>query len=184
MTGRIDVLVDGSGDGHSVALFPGEEVFFSYERGASNNEAEFNAIILALENLPSHGKARIMTDSQVAVWNLTLEKKIRHPSYMRKCCQIQDIIVQNQLDIDIQWIPRRQNHADRYLRHYIASLCGASGNEPLYRRVRRLESENIRLKTKLKQAMKMLESRQSSMREQGARAYERGVVADSCPDDW
>ena len=77
------MLVDGSGDGHSVALFPGEEVFFSYERGASNNEAEFNAIILALENLPSHGKARIMTDSQVAVWNLTLEKKIRHPSYMQ-----------------------------------------------------------------------------------------------------
>ena len=29
---RIDILVDGSGDGHSVALFPHEEVFFSYER--------------------------------------------------------------------------------------------------------------------------------------------------------
>jgi ribonuclease HI len=160
VSGKIDVLVDGSGDGHSVALFPHEEVFFSYERGASNNEAEFNAIILALENLPSHGRARIMTDSQVAVWNLTLEKKIRHPSYMRKCSQIQDIIVQNQLDIDIQWIPRRQNRADRFLRHYIASLCGASGNEPLYQRVRRLESENIRLKVKLKQAMKMLEGRE------------------------
>ncbi|HUU75455.1 MAG TPA: reverse transcriptase-like protein [Methanoregulaceae archaeon] len=159
MSGKIDVLVDGSGDGHSVALFPADEVFFSYERGASNNEAEFNAIILALENLPPHGHARIMTDSQVAVWNLTLEKKIRHPAYIRKSSHIQDLIIQKQLDVDFQWIPRKQNRADRYLKHYIASLCGVRGSEPLYRRVKRLESENVLLKKKLKKAMKMLESR-------------------------
>ena len=79
MDDRIDILVDGSGDGHSVALFPGEEVFFSYERGASNNEAEFNAVILALENLPDHAHARIRTDSQVVVWHLSGEKKNAAP---------------------------------------------------------------------------------------------------------
>jgi len=61
--------------------------------------------------------------------------------------------------VDIQWIPRKQNNADRFLKHYIASLCGAGGNEPLYRRVRRLESENSQLRARLKRAMKMLERR-------------------------
>jgi ribonuclease HI len=159
MYDRIEILVDGSGDGHSVALFPGEEVFFSYERGASNNEAEFNAVILALENLPDDSNARIKTDSQVVVWHLSRGENVRHHSFLRKRAVVQDLIVQKNLKIDIQWIPRKQNRADRFLKHYIASLCGAAGNEPLYRRVRRLEHENLRLKAKLKRAMKMLERR-------------------------
>ncbi len=156
---RIEVLVDGSGDGHSVALFPGEEVFFSYERGASNNEAEFNAVILALENLPENSHARIRTDSRVVVVHLSCNERIRHPGFVRKRAMVQDLIVQKNLEVDIQWIPRKQNRADRFLKHYIASLCGAGGAEPLYRRVRRLEHENLRLKASLKRAMKMLERR-------------------------
>jgi ribonuclease HI len=156
---KIDIIVDGSGDGHSVALFPDEEVFFSYERGASNNEAEFNAVILALENLPEHAHARIRTDSQVVVWHLSDYKKSHHPTFLKKRLVIQDLIVAKNLRVDIQWIPRKQNNADRFLKHYIASLCGAGGNEPLYRRVRRLESENTQLRARLKRAMKMLERR-------------------------
>ncbi|HON82364.1 MAG TPA: reverse transcriptase-like protein [Methanoregulaceae archaeon] len=156
---RIEIMVDGSGDGHSIALFPGEEVFFSYERGASNNEAEFNAVILALENLPDNSHARIRTDSQVVVWHLTREERVRHPSFIRKRAMFQDLIVQKNLKVDVQWIPRKQNRADRFLKHYITSLCGAGGTEPLYRRVRRLEHENVWLKARLRQAMKMLERR-------------------------
>lgn len=159
MDDRIDILVDGSGDGHSVALFPDSEVFFSYERGASNNEAEFNAVILALENLPDDTHARIRTDSQVVVWHLSGEKKNRHPTFIKKRLLIQDMILAKNLRVELQWIPRKQNHADRFLKHYIASLCGAAGTEPLYRRVRRLETENVRLRAKLKRAIKMLERR-------------------------
>jgi ribonuclease HI len=156
---RIDIVVDGSGDGHSVALFPGEEVFFSYERGASNNEAEFNAVILALEHLPEHAHARIRTDSQVVVWHLSESEKSRRSTFLQKKVAIKDLIVAKNIRVDIQWIPRKQNNADRFLKHYIASLCGAGGTEPLYRRVRRLESENLQLRARLKQAMKMLERR-------------------------
>jgi ribonuclease HI len=158
---KIDILVDGSGDGHSIALFPNDEVFFSYERGASNNEAEFNAVILALENLADHSSARIRTDSQVVVWHLSGSEKSRRPTFMKKRILIQELILEKNLRIDIQWIPRKQNHADRFLKHYIASLAGAGGAEPLHRRVRRLEHENLRLKARLRQAMKMLE-RQSA----------------------
>jgi len=156
---RIDILVDGSGDGHSVALFPNEEVYFSYERGASNNETEFNAVILALHELPGQAHARIRTDSQVVVWHLAGDEKARQSTFLRKKVLIQDLIVEKSLKVEIQWIPRRQNRADRYLRHYIASLAGARGEEPLHRRVRRLESENTQLRARLRRAMAMLERR-------------------------
>ena len=72
---------------------------------------------------------------------------------------IKDLIVAKNIRVDIQWIPRKQNDADRFLKHYIASLCGANGCEPLYRRVRRLESENTQLRARLKRAMKLLQRR-------------------------
>ncbi len=165
MDNRIEIVVDGSGDGHSVALFPGEEVFFSYERGASNNEAEFNAVVLALVHLPDHAHARIRTDSQVVVWNMTSANRPKQHSFIRKSAEIQELIQRKSLSVEILWIPRQQNRADRFLRHYIASLCGAGGAEPLHHRVRRLEAENMRLKAKLRKAMRMLESRPVVTRE-------------------
>jgi ribonuclease HI len=165
MDNRIDIMVDGSGDGHSIALFPGEEVYVAYERGASNNEAEFNAVILALENLPARARARIRTDSQVVVWHLTRKDKQNPPTFFKKSQAIQNLIMEKDLSVEIRWIPRSENGADRHLRHYIQSLCGAAGNEPLHRRVRRLEAENLRLKAKLRKAMKMLENRPVIIRE-------------------
>lgn len=163
-----EIMVDGSGDGHSIALFPGEEVFFSYERGASSNDAEFNAVILALENLPPRAHARIHTDSQVVVWHLSSAGPRRHPSYTRKKAQIEELIASRHLKIEIAWIPRKENRADRFLKHYIESLCGARGREPLHRRVRRLEVENVRLRARLAKAMKLLENRPVVFRDTGA----------------
>ena len=112
---RLEIMVDGSGDGHSVALFPGDEVFFMYEKGASNNEAEFNAIILALENLPAGSHARVRTDSQTVVWHLTSGTRSKPTSFVKKAVQIQELIVNRELTIEIQWIPRKLNTADRLL---------------------------------------------------------------------
>ncbi|MCQ8893951.1 MAG: hypothetical protein NQU46_04900 [Methanolinea sp.] len=165
--GWLTIMVDGSGDGHSIALFPGEEVFFSYERGASNNDAEFNAVILALENLPEHSRARIHTDSQVVVWHLAAVSPRRPATYARKKAQIQDLIATKDLEVEFRWIPRKENRADRFLKNYIASLCGAHGTEPLHRRVRRLEVENVRLKARLRRALKLLESRPVAARPGG-----------------
>ena len=155
---RVVITVDGSGDGHSIALFPGDEVYFMYEKGASNNDAEFNAVILALLNLPRHAAARIRTDSQAVVWHLTTGNRTRNPSFIRKGAEIQELILEKGLHVGIEWIPRQQNPADRLLRRYIASLCGAGGKEPLYTRVKRLESENQRLRAKLRQTMRLLRS--------------------------
>lgn len=157
--GRMDITVDGSGDGHSVALFPNDEVYFMYEKGISNNEAEFNAVILALENLPPRSHARIRTDSQTVVWHLTGEGRSKSPAFVKKSVEIQDLIHGKELTIEIQWIPRRHNTADRLLKQYVASLCGAGGREPMYQRMKRLEAENSRLKARLRKVMRLLKAR-------------------------
>jgi ribonuclease HI len=157
--GRLEIMVDGSGDGHSVALFPGDDVFFMYEKGASNNEAEFNAIILALENLPAGSHARIRTDSQTVVWHLTSGTRSKPPAFVKKAVQVQELIVSRELTIEIQWIPRRLNTADRLLKQYVASLCGAGGREPMYQKIRRLEAENNRLKARLRNVLRLLKAR-------------------------
>ncbi|HVP95226.1 MAG TPA: RNase H family protein [Methanoregulaceae archaeon] len=157
--GRLEIMVDGSGDGHSVAMFPGDEVFFMYEKGASNNEAEFNAIILALENLPGGSHARIRTDSQTVVWHLTSGNRSKPPAFVKKAVQIQELIINRELTIEIQWIPRKLNAADRLLKQYVASLCGAGGREPMYQKIRRLEAENNRLKARLRNVMRLLKAR-------------------------
>jgi ribonuclease HI len=156
---KIEIMVDGSGDGHSVALFPDDDVYFMYEKGASNNEAEFNAIILALQNLPEQSHARIRTDSQTVVWHLTSENRTRPPAFVKKAVEIQELIIDRKLAVEIQWIPRKHNTADRLLKQYVASLCGAGGREPMYQRVRRLEAENSRLKARLRKVTRMLKSR-------------------------
>lgn len=156
---RLDITVDGSGDGHSVAQFPGDEVYFMYEKGISNNEAEFNAVILALKNLPPRSHARIRTDSQTVVWHLTGEGRSKSPGFVKKSVEIQDLIHGKELNIEIQWIPRRHNTADRLLKQYVASLCGAGGREPMYQRMKRLEAENCRLKARLRKVMRLLKAR-------------------------
>jgi ribonuclease HI len=156
---RLEITVDGSGDGHSVALFPNDEVYFMYEKGVSNNEAEFNAVILALENLPPRSHARIRTDSQTVVWHLTDERRSKSPAFVKKSVEVQDLIRGKELTIEIQWIPRGHNTADRLLKQYVASLCGAGGREPMYQRMKRLEAENSRLKARLRKVMRLLKAR-------------------------
>ena len=156
---RVDITVDGSGDGHSVALFPGDDVYFMYEMGVSNNEAEFNAVILALEHLSPRSHARIRTDSQTVVWHLTDERRSKSPAFVKKTVEVRDLIRGKDLNIEIQWIPRRHNTADRLLKQYIASLCGAGGREPMYQRMKRLEADNNRLRARLRKVMRLLKAR-------------------------
>ncbi|MDD1719105.1 MAG: hypothetical protein LUQ25_03520, partial [Methanoregulaceae archaeon] len=135
---RVEVMVDGSGDGHYIAMFPGDDVYIGYERGISSNDAEFNAVILALEELPAHARARVCTDSQAVVWALSGGDRRKVNGVLARTVRIRDLIARKNLAIEIAWIPRRRNAADRLLRRYIASLCGTGGGESVYQRMKRL----------------------------------------------
>ncbi len=156
MDNRIEIMVDGSGDGHRWPCSLAKRCFFQ-QRGASNNEAEFNAVILALINLPDHAHARIKTDSQIVSGphtGTTAETALVHQKY----AEFQELIWQSPFRGDrLDSTPAEPGR--RFLSGIISQVLAGRGAEPLHHRVRRLEAENMRLKAKLRKAMRMLESR-------------------------
>lgn len=116
-TGRIVIFVDGSGSGHSAAHFSDDEVYLTYQKGATNNEAEYNGVILALEHLPAGAKATILSDSQLVVNQLNGKYRINYPHLARKRQAILSIIEKKRLDVKIEWIPRERNKADADIRY-------------------------------------------------------------------
>ena len=116
------IVTDGSGKGHSVALFPKNEKYFAYQKGATSNEAEYNGVIIALDHLPENSKAVIQTDSRLVVGQLTKRWRINYARLYRKVTEIKKLIKSKNLDIEFKWIPRGRNTADRALKKHLKQL--------------------------------------------------------------
>ena len=159
-SGRIVICVDGSGSGHSAAHFSDDEVYITHQKGATNNEAEYNGVMLALEHLPVGAKATIQSDSQLVVNQLNGKYRINYPHLSRKKEAILALIEKKKLDVRIEWIPRDKNKADADIRnrhaasgHPVkASATPASSGqgrgqpESAQERIKQLEDENARLR--------------------------------------
>ena len=116
-SGRKIIFVDGSGSGHSAAHFSDDEVYLTHQKGATNNEAEYNGVILALEHLPAGAKATIQSDSQLVVNQLNGKYRINYPHLNLKRQAILALIGKKRLDVRIEWIPREKNKADADIRN-------------------------------------------------------------------
>ena len=116
------IITDGSGKGHSVALFPKNEKYFTYQKGATSNEAEYNGIIVALNYLPENSKAIIQTDSRLVVGQLSKGWRINYAHLYRKVVKIKKLISSKNLDVEFKWIPRGRNTADRALKRHLKQL--------------------------------------------------------------
>jgi ribonuclease HI len=145
--GHIRIIVDGSGNGHSAAYFSEDEVYFTYQQGATNNEAEYNAVILALERLPDGAKALVLSDSELVVKQLLGKYRCNYPHLNEKRRTIQSLINNKNLEVTFKWIPREQNLADGALRNHLAN-SGKQTQQPesVYDKVKRLEEENCKLR--------------------------------------
>lgn len=118
-TRRIHIFVDGSGSGHSAAHFSDNEVYYTFQKGATNNVAEYNGVILALEHLPDCAKATILSDSQLVICQLNGTYRCNYAHLNKKRLVIQDLITRKGLDIRFEWIPRELNKADADIRKHL-----------------------------------------------------------------
>jgi len=85
------------------------------EDGLTNNQAEYRAIISALQSLSSQSKAEILTDSENTCYQLKGDRRVRDPKLAELHDQIQALIEKNQLSVTFTWIPRRDNKAGRLI---------------------------------------------------------------------
>jgi len=114
------VYVDGSSNGRycflaGTGVHP--NAFFRlnheirYKKGITNNEAEYLAVLLALQSLP--GGMTIYSDSQLVVKQLNHEWNIKEERLRRLATKVWRL--SRGRKIKFKWIPREENKAGKYL---------------------------------------------------------------------
>jgi ribonuclease HI len=122
-TRAIRIHCDGSGcrpdgKGSAIAWFREDtgEGHVEVLDGFTNNAAEYKAIISALEAVPHRSEVVILSDSQIAIYQLSGQWDVYDPDLADLRNLAESIIKENKLTVKFQWIPRGQNRADKLLR--------------------------------------------------------------------
>jgi ribonuclease HI len=124
----LKIYTDGSGSsGHScgsasaVFLDDNDDIDYilvrDFTKDMTCNEAEYSAVLLALEERKHGEKIKIFSDSQLVVNQLKPENpwKINFEHLKLLNSLVRDVIDNFELDIDIEWIPRDENLAGQFL---------------------------------------------------------------------
>ena len=118
----IRVYVDGSGQNSSgkgsasAFLIEGQKKHHvTYRDGLTNNQAEYGAILLALEAVGLNSEVEILSDSELAVNQLTGRYKIRDPELQELSQKVSKVMQDRKLNVKFTWIPRSQNKAGKLL---------------------------------------------------------------------
>ena len=111
--GALKIFVDGSGKyGAYCYLVDGGKPRIFLKGHLTNNQAEYKAIIAALQELPGKELA-IHSDSQLAVRQLNGEYQIKDPQLRGLADQVL-MLCENRL-VTFRWIPREENLAGKVL---------------------------------------------------------------------
>jgi ribonuclease HI len=85
------------------------------EDGLTNNQAEYRAILAAVETLPTGAKAEILTDSENTCFQLKGIRRVIDPHLADLNARINSLIAKRRLAIEFTWIPRRENLAGKLI---------------------------------------------------------------------
>lgn len=122
------IYTDGSGEsgyvgGKACAVFtqdgktPTEVMYKVYTTKLTCNEAEYQAVILALKSLPEKCSVKIISDSMLVVNQLDIENpwKINFEHLLKLNQLAREIITEFKLDVEFQYIPRDSNLAGLFI---------------------------------------------------------------------
>jgi ribonuclease HI len=118
----IRIFTDGSGcrpdgKGSSFAWLRADNLSrkIVWEDGLTNNQAEYKAILSAVESLDTGASAEILTDSENTCFQLKGERRVKDPQLAELNAKIQEAIKENHLTVTFTWIPRRDNRAGKLI---------------------------------------------------------------------
>lgn len=106
---------DGTGSGYAWFREDTGEKKIVRKNGLTNNQAEYWAIVSALENLPSGTYVEILTDSENTCYQLRGERRVRDEHLVELNLQIQNQIRTNKLSVIFTWVPRGENAAGKLI---------------------------------------------------------------------
>jgi ribonuclease HI len=121
----LEIFTDGGSKGNpgpaaiGIAFYLDKKRIHTYREDighATNNDAEYTAVIRALEIVKAHGskwqnvsKLAFHSDSQLVVSQLTGLYKIKHPQIRIYIDQIKAIVAELGIPVTYTYIPREQN---------------------------------------------------------------------------
>jgi ribonuclease HI len=83
--------------------------------GLTNNEAEYRAILSALEAVPNGAHVEVMSDSTVCVMQLLNKYRVLEPRLAALKQEILALVAKKNLTFTPVWISRRENRAGNLL---------------------------------------------------------------------
>lgn len=118
----IRVFTDGRGpspDGHLPAFAwlreDGSGQSVHEQEGITSNEAEYLAILSALEAVPLGASVEILTDSLLAKAQISGEYRIRDLKLAKLSGQIKTVAHKKKITLKVSWVSRKANPAGRLL---------------------------------------------------------------------
>jgi ribonuclease HI len=83
--------------------------------GLTNNEAEYRAVISAVEALERNSEAEILTDSELVCCQFSGQWRVSNPMLSNLLCKLRTLAARKQVCIKLTWIPRRENLAGKMI---------------------------------------------------------------------
>jgi ribonuclease HI len=114
--GTIQIYTDGSAGGRIAWLRQDtQEQHIEDAPGATNNEAEYRAILSALTALPNGTHVEVMSDSTICVMQLLNKYRVFEPRLAVLKQEIQVLVARKKLAFTAKWVSRRENLAGKLL---------------------------------------------------------------------
>jgi ribonuclease HI len=106
---------DGKGSGFAWLRTDTGQKKITPEDGLTNNQAEYRAILSALEFVPKGASVEIKTDSENTCCQLNGQRRVRDTKLAQIYNEIQSLIKKNRLIVSFVWVPRRDNLAGKLI---------------------------------------------------------------------
>jgi ribonuclease HI len=106
---------DGKGSGFAWIRPKTKERHVERVDGLTNNQAEYRALISALNAMPDGSAAQVFTDSQLMWSQVVGNYRVHHSELADLLSQVHTLIKEKNLKINLQWVPRQKNLAGKLL---------------------------------------------------------------------
>lgn len=106
---------DGKGSGFAWIRQDTGEKHIQRQDGLTNNEAEYMAVLAALEVLPNGTVVEVLCDSSLVANQFCGVYNAVNARLVQLLSNLRDLISRKKLDVNIRWIRRQENLAGRLL---------------------------------------------------------------------
>jgi ribonuclease HI len=106
---------DGEGSGFAWLCPETGQRHIERVKGLTNNQAEYRAFLAALQNVPEGSTVEMFSDSQLICSQFAGNYRVKDYALQALLSEVLALILNRQLKVKLQWVPRSRNLAGKLL---------------------------------------------------------------------